>query len=154
MQPKFARAIIKYGWDNFDHLLLPDFYTTREELDAAEIATISKYDSLDNGYNIRGGGSHGKHSEETKRKMSEAQKGKKLSEETKRKLSEIRKGKLSEETKKKMSEARKGRVSEETKRKISESLKGHQTSEEARKKMREAAKRKPSRNKCEKAILK
>ena len=49
------------------------------------------------------------HSEETKKKMSEARKGRKLSEETKRKLSEALKGrKCSEETKRKMSEAKKG----------------------------------------------
>ena len=51
-----------------------------------------------------------KHSEETKKKMSEAKKGKQLSEEHKKKMSEAKKGKqLSEETKKKMSEALKGK---------------------------------------------
>lgn len=50
------------------------------------------------------------HSEETRRKLSEAHKGKKTSEETKRKLSEINLGKkLSDETRKKMSESRKGK---------------------------------------------
>jgi len=45
-----------------------------------------------------------KHSEETKRKMSESGKGRKLSEETRRKLSKFNKGKkLSEEMKRKMS---------------------------------------------------
>ena len=54
---------------------------------------------------------YGKHlSEETKKKMREAKKGKKRSEETREKLREANKGKkLSEETKKKMSEAKKGR---------------------------------------------
>ena len=93
------------------------------------------------------------HSEETKRKISNALKGRRLSEdhiqklrdrrpseETRRKLSESRKGEknhnwgkhFSEETKQKMSEAKKGEknpqwgkpLSEETKQKISESLKG------------------------------
>ena len=81
-------------------------------------------------------------SEETKRKISEAHKGKSrkpLSEEHKRKISDTLKGKthseetkrkmrgihLSEETKRKLSEAHKGKHhSEETKRKISESNKG------------------------------
>ena len=50
-------------------------------------------------------------SEETKRKISEAQKGKILSEETKRKLSEAQKGKiLSEETKRKIGEAKKSTI--------------------------------------------
>ena len=82
------------------------------------------------------------HSEEAKRKISEALKGKKRgphSEEAKRKISEVMKGKKrgphSEETKKKMSEALKGKPSwnkgkklgpmtEEHKRKISEAMKG------------------------------
>ena len=69
------------------------------------------------------------HSEETKRKVSDANKGRTQSEETRKKRSEALKGKpLSEETKRKMSEVRKGKSnafygkshSEETKRKLSE----------------------------------
>jgi hypothetical protein len=82
--------------------------------------------------------------EETKRKQSEAKKGKnnywygkKLSEEHKLKLSKANKGKkLKEETKKKMSEVRRGKThSEETKKKISESNKGKIISEETKIKM-------------------
>lgn len=74
-----------------------------------------------------------KHSEEAKRKMSEAhkgitspRKGKQLSEETKRKLSEARKGKkLSDEQRQAISEAHKGiKLSEEHKKKLSEVNKG------------------------------
>ena len=67
-----------------------------------------------------------KHTEETKRKMSEALLGKPLSEETKKKLSEAHNGKkLSEETKKKIGEANIGKtLSEETKQKISEAQLG------------------------------
>lgn len=69
-----------------------------------------------------------KHSEESKRKMSESKKGvrynttnKKLSEEHKRKLSDAHKGKkLSEETKSKMSVSRKGRVAWNKGKKLSE----------------------------------
>lgn len=80
-------------------------------------------------------------SEEHKRKISEAEKGRHLSEEWKRKISEANKGKhLSEEHKRKLSEAHKGKPawnkgtyesgmkgkhhSEETKRKMSEARKG------------------------------
>lgn len=52
----------------------------------------------------------GKLSEETKKKISEANKGKHLSEETKKKLSDVHKGKpKSEEWKRKMSESQKGK---------------------------------------------
>ena len=65
-------------------------------------------------------------SEETKRKISESNKGKTASEETRRKISEAHKGRThSEESRIKMSEAQKGKpVSEKTKRKISEARKG------------------------------
>lgn len=61
-------------------------------------------------------------SEETKKKISESNKGKKISEETKKKMSEARKGKkLSEETKKKISECNSNKKhTEDTKNKIRE----------------------------------
>ena len=102
------------------------------------------------------------HSEETRRKISTANKGKPahnkgkhLSEETKRKLRDANKGKhLSEETKQKMSSSLKGLLSgekhplfgkhpsEETRRKMSESHKN--ISDETRKKMSNSHKGKPS----------
>lgn len=93
------------------------------------------------------------HSEETKRKISEANKGKvsklrgrKLSEEVKNKISETEKGKVvSEETRQKLSDFNKGKiVSEETKQKISNFHKGRQRSEETKKRISEAKKGKPS----------
>lgn len=79
-------------------------------------------------------------SEEHKKKMSEANKGKKRAAETKKKMSEAQKGKpKSDETKKKLSEANKGKkrgpMSEETKKKISESKKGKPKSEEQKRKI-------------------
>lgn len=87
-------------------------------------------------------------SEETKKKISEANKGIKRSEEFKRKMSEVHKGKKlgprSEETRRKLSEAMKGRSqSEESNRKRSETLKERRRgapSEETRLKMSEALK--------------
>ena len=63
------------------------------------------------------------HSEETKKKISQANKGRCVSEATRKKLSEIQKGKtLSEETKKKISKIHKGKiVSDETKKKMGKS---------------------------------
>ena len=83
-------------------------------------------------------GSFAERTEEWKRKIGEANKGKTHSEETKRKLSEASKGNQnckgktpSDETKRKISEANKGRtLSEETKRKMREAHKGRKMSEE------------------------
>ena len=88
------------------------------------------------------------HSEETKKKMSEAAKGKKLSAETRKKLSEAHKGTHhSEEAKKKIGAARKGRQpmlgkhhSKESKKKLSEANKGKKLSEETKKKISETFK--------------
>ena len=72
------RAIEKYGWENFEHEVLFE-NLTKEEAEAKEIELIKLYKSTDPeyGYNIENGGySHGKHSAETLRKMSENRKGK------------------------------------------------------------------------------
>lgn len=93
-------------------------------------------------------------SDETKKKLSEAQKGKKLSEEHKKKISESHIGntyglgrKFSEESKRKISEAQMGNKnalgchrSEETRRKISEARRGKKLSDETKRKISEAKK--------------
>lgn len=75
----FNRAIHKYGWKEFEHIIL---YSDLSKTDAEslEIELINKYDSTnkEKGYNIElGGNSTGKHSEETIRKISESQLGEK-----------------------------------------------------------------------------
>ena len=74
---------------------------------------------------------------ETCKKMSESKKGVKHSDDHRRKVSEASKGrKLSAETKRRMSEAKKGiKLSDEHRKRISESLKGRKFSEEAKKNM-------------------
>jgi group I intron endonuclease len=87
---------------------------------------------------------------ETRKKMSDAKKGKpslikgkKHSDERKRKNSEAQKGRQqSEETRKKRSESMKGRIcSSETRLKISEKLKGRETSDEFRQNCSDAQKK-------------
>jgi group I intron endonuclease len=90
------------------------------------------------GYNKTLGGSNGRPSEETKKKLSESHKGIKHSEETKQKLSKAKKGKpLSEKHKQNLWKNRSRIASEETKKKISTSNKGKKRSEEFRQKMKE-----------------
>ena len=139
------RAIQKYGWENIEKVWyeVPD-----EELNKHEELVIEVLGTLSpDGYNLKEGGSNGKHSEETKRKISEAQFGRIQSEESKQKMSEAHLGKnLSEETKRKMSEARLGEKnymygrnhSEEIKQKISEAHIGKNLSDEHKKKLGKA----------------
>ena len=105
----------KYG-DVFEIEIIV-FCDDESELDALERFYIAYYDSTDpmKGYNKETGGNLNKHlSEETRKKLSEAQKGKHHSEETRKKISEAQKGEKnpnwgkhhSEETRKKLSEAK------------------------------------------------
>ena len=78
-QIRFYRAIQKYGWDNFEHIVLLNG-VTKSEAEEKEIELIKKYDSVNpqKGYNIENGGNCiGTHSEETKLKISKAQRGEK-----------------------------------------------------------------------------
>ena len=129
----FNRAIEKYGWNNIKHIILYSGLR-KEDAEHKEIELIKEYNTTDSryGYNIENGGSTiGKHSEETKRKIGIANKGKThpervgvpLSEEAKKKISEKNKIalkghipwnkglELTEEHKKKLSEAKKGKPS-------------------------------------------
>lgn len=71
-QPLFARAILKYGWDNFTHEILED-NLSKERACELEKKYIQEYDSTNpqKGYNISFGGDilmYGKtHSEETRK---------------------------------------------------------------------------------------
>ena len=82
------------------------------------------------------------HSAETRRKLSQANKGRKQSAEHRRKNSEAQRGRtVSTETRRKLSEAHKGRTfSAETLRKMSEASRGRKHSAEALRKMSEASK--------------
>lgn len=77
----FYNAILLYGWDNFSHEILAEGLT-KEEADQLEIQLISEFKTTNPlfGYNISLGGSSGTtgrhHTEETKKKISAAHKGK------------------------------------------------------------------------------
>jgi group I intron endonuclease len=100
---KFYNAIKKYGWDNFEHIILKDNLTL-EEANYWEEYYIKQYDSYRNGYNATMGGKNIQKTEEHKQKIRQSNigkhnhngklnpmYGKTLSEETKNKIREKQK---------------------------------------------------------------
>ena len=76
-QNKVYNAINKYGWECIKHEILYS-NLTKQEAELKEIALIKKYKSNDShfGYNIENGGNTvGKLSEETKKKIGDANRG-------------------------------------------------------------------------------
>ena len=108
----FEAAIRKYGWDNFEHLILENNLMTLEEAKAREQHWISFYhtyvgDLECNGYNATKGGegSKGRVVSDAEREYRRQIKlGTKATEETKRKMSEARKGKPQNLTEKKLAQ--------------------------------------------------
>lgn len=90
-QKHFYNAIKKYGWDNFEHKVLLDNLTEfqAKQYEIYLIKTYRDYLGKENVYNISDGGEGAFgciRTEEQKRKISDAHKGKQHSEETKVKM--------------------------------------------------------------------
>lgn len=70
-ESKIIKALAKYGFDFFDTIIIENNIMTQEDLNEAEIYWIKYYGSYNDeiGYNIKLGGSNGKHSDETKEKI-------------------------------------------------------------------------------------
>lgn len=145
-------AIRKYGKENFTLKLVRNCYwrcsnkVSQESLNRWEDYYIKKLKTKINqwGYNVKDGGSHGKHSRETKNRIGSKSFGRKwfnlgkhLSLETRNKISESNLGKnLSEETKRKISIGMSGRVlTRNHRRMISKSREGKTHTEETKKKI-------------------
>jgi group I intron endonuclease len=90
---KLFDAIKKYGKENFQIQFLT-VCGTQEVADYWETFFIEKYDSINLGYNIREGGSRGKLSSYTRKKISDSHQGKKLNLDVKLKISASKKGQL------------------------------------------------------------
>ena len=146
-------AIRKYGKEAFTITALESGFDSEEALNEAEIRYIAE---LNPQYNMTEGGEGISgftytQSEETRKKISEAKKGKKrppFTEEWKKKISEACRSRIqgphTEETRRKISETKKGKklppFTEEHKTKISEAMKGKPKSEEHKRKLSEALK--------------
>lgn len=71
----FYNAILKYGWDNFEHIILEEGLT-KKEANIKEQFWIKFFNSTNpnKGYNLKSGGNDCSYSEKSKIKMSESAK--------------------------------------------------------------------------------
>jgi hypothetical protein len=125
------KDVKKYGKENFKKEIL-FIFDTESEMNSKEKELVTEdFVKRNDNYNRAIGGEGGaifkgrKHSEETKRKLSEKAKKRVVTEETRRKISEANKKRIvSLETKQKLSEKAKIRFqNEDSKKNISETLK-------------------------------
>ena len=160
-QTKFARAIRKYRSDAFKFELVAGFLTQDDAYDF-ETQLIRELDTVKNGYNSNEGGEGGIcPSDEVRKKIGDANRGRVPTDETRKKISEACKrrssqlaeaarerfkGKtLTEEHRQKLSEAGKGKhndvmYSEETRYRMGATNRGKELSEDHRRKIGEAGK--------------
>lgn len=102
--PYFWSAIQKYGWENFEGIILEDNLTD-DEATEKETYYIREYNSnnIEIGYNLTDSSQN--YSLETREKIGRCNRGRKLSEEQRKRIGDINRGKkLSEETRRKISE--------------------------------------------------
>lgn len=141
IQPNFARAIVKYGWENFEHKIILE-HVSKSEADYAEKYLIKWYKLHNMSYNCTDGGEgtcgiHRVYSEEERKKISERvsknppMKGKHHTPEAMAKIIAANRNRVytleqKAEISKKISLANKGKkMSEEAKKKQSEYKKAH-----------------------------
>ena len=134
----------KYGIENFHFGIITLFpkNVKQKTLDYWEDSYIIAADTMNDakGYNKRRGGSHGRHGVESKRKLSEIQKGRKLSKAHKKAIGESCKGTVhSKESVRRGVETRRANggyfVSDETREKMRQSHLGKKQSRESIEKM-------------------
>lgn len=113
----FYNAILKYGWDNFSHEILFEGLT-EDEAKAKEVELIAKWKTNNRayGYNLTEGGEgtlgFRNFSIEQRERRSEFMKNRIVSEETRKRMSAARKGKPSWNSGKTLDDAYKRKISE------------------------------------------
>ena len=132
---KFSLALQKYRGQFLWTIL--DVANDQSELDTKEQFWIQHYCShIDEyGYNLQRGGQSGKHSDESKRKIGDANRGRIASPETRERISKSKKGRSHFS---KLNTSRRGTtLSDEHRKKCSDSLKGRKFSDEHKMKLSE-----------------
>ena len=129
---KTSSTTVRPDWSNYTWTIVAEFFDPSDAYSFEQQMIFDNWENplLLNGYyrlgNIKQFRRSGPHSDETKQKLSDANKGKTLSAESKQKISDANKGKTrSDESKQKISDAKKGKPrSAETNQKISDAKKG------------------------------
>ena len=89
--PLFYKAILKYGWDNFDHEIIASHLTQGEANNFEKLLIkLLKTCDINFGYNLSFGGNNSPLTEETKRKIGYANKGHLVSEHVRKRLRECK----------------------------------------------------------------
>ena len=135
-QRKLYHALLKYGYDAFEKVVLEECIPTTEVLDAREAYWSAYYDSIENGYNIAPPGSSHRLSEETKAILREKATGRKHSDTARQKMRENHNYTQRPRT-------------EETTKKLIIALTGKKRSSEVCQKFRKAFRNRPPRKKTE-----
>ncbi len=163
LRGRFQLALRKHGIESFEWTVVYRSTDGDHTLKVMEPHFIRVFSGYTHGYNSTLGGegslgyvatpearekisakNKGKHrspkSDETKKRMSEAQRGRRPSEEARRKMSEAVRPPITEETRRKISETSRGRrLSEETRAKMSAAKKGRRMTQEQREACRSRA---------------
>lgn len=96
---KLRNAIRKYGWHTFLTEVLAET-TSKDRANKLEVEFIRKFDSVRLGYNLQSGGKNFRHSDETKQKIGDGNRGKIRSIEFRQKISNRQKQKMTPEYRK------------------------------------------------------
>jgi group I intron endonuclease len=147
---RLQNAWNKYGAEQFEWYVL-EYVDDPSKLDEIEKGHIAFYKSNEREFGFNSKLANGRHSEETLRKMSDAQRGKSPSAEIRQKLREANLGRsCSETTKRKIGDGNRGKtVSEETKQKMRVAARSRKITEEGRRKYSEAFRGKPKTERSE-----
>lgn len=126
--PVFSAAIKKYGWEQFEFVVLREGLSYDDANDIEQQLIRDHATQVPTGYNLREGGNNSSPSQETRAKMKAAATSRIVTEDTRRKLSEA--GRALRSTPEYREAQRQRRLgiphTEERKRKISATLKGRQ----------------------------
>lgn len=121
----FRNAIQKHGWSSFTTTILHTTADLAEANRLEEQAILAHNTRAPRGYNLRSGGDTRRHSDESRKKISESNRGKVRTEEMRARMRIAAKARMTYAAKKHLSTVMTGKyISDETRKRMSDSLRG------------------------------